>query len=125
MKKFSSLIIKNLEVNGFPQKKVSLPTEKMYEIADAKGHSLNTVLKYLEEECQIQSTIKTEKIIFEKKVESTFEDLQNNPAFMEQAQDMMSKMDPTELQKIQEQIMNMTPEQKEEMLRQAKNMGLF
>ena len=44
---------------------------------------------------------------------------------MQKAQEMMSKMDPAELQKIQDQIANMSDEEKEEMMEKAKGMGLF
>ena len=41
------MIIKNLTANGYPMKKVSLPLEKMYEVADSKGANLNTILDEL------------------------------------------------------------------------------
>lgn len=125
MQEFKKQIIKNLENNGFPDKKVSLPTEKMYEIADEKGLSLNKVLETMKEEDGIQFEISDEKIVFSKIIvnETNFPNL--NPEMMQKAQEMMSKMDPAELQKIQEQIANMSDEEKEEMMEKAKGMGLF
>ena len=125
MQEFKEQIIKNLENNGFPHKKVSLPTEKMYEIADDKGLSLNKVLETMKDEDGIHFEIGDEKIVFSKVVvnETNFPNL--NPEMMQKAQEMMSKMDPAELQKIQDQIANMSDEEKEEMMEKAKGMGLF
>lgn len=122
---FKSQIMKNLEANGFPDKKVSLPTEKMYEIADNKGLSLNKVLEELKAEQSLNYDIGDDKIIFSKVVvdQSNFPNL--NPEMMKKAQEMMSGMDPAELKKMQEQIENMSEEEREEMLKQAKSMGLF
>lgn len=122
---FKQQILRNLEANGFPQKKVSLPTEKMYEIADEKGLSLNKVLEELKEEEQIHFDIGDEKIVFSKVVVDANNFPNMNPDMMKKAQEMMSSMDPAELAKMQDQIANMTEEEKEEMLKQAKNMGLF
>ena len=47
MDEFITQIIKNLEANGFPAKVVSLPTEKMYEIADNKEWTQTKVQKKL------------------------------------------------------------------------------
>ena len=41
-------IMSTLEKNGFPEKRVSLPLEKMYESAHAKGLNFNKVLEFLE-----------------------------------------------------------------------------
>jgi hypothetical protein len=123
---FIQSIIKNLETNGFPQKKVSLPTEKMYEVSDNKGFSFNTVLEKMKEEFKISSEIGDEKIVFAKMVEvdeSNFPNL--NPEMMKKAQEMMSGMDPEEFQKIQDSIENMSDKEKEEMMQKAKGMGLF
>ena len=40
MEEFIEQILKNLTDNGFPTKKVSLPTEKMYEIAGLDSLSI-------------------------------------------------------------------------------------
>jgi len=125
MKEFEKQILKNLEANGYPQKKVSLPTEKMYEIADNKGLSLNKVLESLKEEEGLSFDIGDDKIVFSK-IEVNQENFPNlNPEMMEKAQEMLSQMDPTELQKIQDQIAGMTDKDREEMMEKAKGMGLF
>ena len=43
---------------------------------------------------------------------------------MKQAQDMLSKMSPEEVQNIKSMFENMSEEEKSEMLEQAKNMGM-
>lgn len=127
MQEFIKQIIKNLESNGFPVKKVSLPTLKMYEIADTKGLSLNKVLDQLRDEYKIDVEIGDEKIVFTKLLDTTTaHDFPNiNPDMMSQVQEMLSKMDPAELQRIQEQVANMSEEERQQLMSQAKGMGLF
>ncbi len=114
MKEFAKKVISNLEANGFPMKKVSLPTEKMFEIADEKGFSFNAVLDHLKANHQINAEIGSEKIVFSKEVD-----------MLKQAQEMMANMDPHELKRMQDMIMNMSPEQKEELMKKGKDMGLI
>jgi hypothetical protein len=117
MNEFIAKILEILKTNGFPQKRVSLPTEKMYESADNKGLSFNKVLEELKAQHNIAAEIGAEKIIFSQTVGK--EDM------MKQAQEMMAKMDPEELRKIQEMFTNMTAEQKEEILKKGKDMGIL
>ncbi|MGI4993726.1 hypothetical protein ACRXCV_13895 [Halobacteriovorax sp. GFR7] len=119
MEKFIDQIIKNLSANGFPEKKVSLPTDKMYEVADNKGLSLNKVLEELREKKMIDSEIGPEKIVF------TMKKFENQQDMYAKAQEMMSQMSPEELQKMQEMLQNMSPEQREQMMEQAKKMGMI
>lgn len=122
MKEFTEKIIQTLKTNGFPEKRVSLPTDKMYEAADNKGLSFNDVLAELKSVHQIDSKIGPEKIIFSRVIE---ESPMNQEAMIKEAQEMMAKMDPEELRKIQEMFTNMTPEQKEELLKKGKDLGLI
>lgn len=125
MEQFIEQIKKNLEANGFPAKKVSLPTEKMYEIADDKGLSLNKVLEQLKSDHLIEAEIGTDKIVFSK-AEDMAQGFPNvNPDMMSKVQEMMSQMDPEELKRVQDQVANMSEEDKQNMLKQAKDMGLF
>lgn len=125
MNEFIEKILKTLETNGFPQKRVSLPTEKMYEAADNKGLSFNDVLKELKARHQVDAQIGPEKIIFSQiAVENPFAGM-SQQEMMKEAQEMMSKMDPEELRKIQEMFTNMTPEQKEELMKKGKDLGLL
>ena len=56
-------ILETLHKNGFPEKKVSLPLEKMYEIAHHKGLNFNKVLDFLREK-SVDHEKTTEKLIF-------------------------------------------------------------
>ncbi|HXH73414.1 MAG TPA: hypothetical protein VNJ08_00510 [Bacteriovoracaceae bacterium] len=125
MKEFIEKILQTLKSNGFPEKRVSLPTEKMYEAADNKGFSFNHVLEQLKADHGIEAQIGPEKIVFSKAiVEAPFTGM-NQEEMIRQAQEMMSKMDPEELKKIQEMFTNMSPEQKEEVLKKGKDLGLI
>lgn len=122
MKDFAEKILQTLKTNGFPGKKVSLPTEKMYEVADSKGFSFNSVLEVLKTEHQVSAEIGTEKIIFYQEKPAAAMDPQE---MMRQAQEMMAKMDPEELRRIQEMFTNMSQEEKEEIMKKGKDMGLL
>ncbi len=119
MNEFITKILETLKTNGFPQKRVSLPTEKMYEAADKKGLSFNQVLEQMKTEHKILAEISPEKIIFSQAQTENPQDM------MKQAQEMMAKMNPEELRKIQEMFENMTPEQKEEIMKKGKDMGIL
>ena len=97
MNEFVQKILETLTTNGFPQKKVTLHTEKMYEVADKKGLSFNSVLERLKQDHQVTAEIGPEKITFSRATAA--------PADMlKEAQELMSKMDPQELQKIKEML---------------------
>lgn len=114
------MIIKNLTANGYPMKKVSLPLEKMYEVADNKGANLNVILDELSAEGTAHEK-NGDKIIFfaQRPANMSKEDL------MSQAQEAMGKMTPEEMQKIQDMVANMSPEQQQEMMKKAQEMGLI
>lgn len=123
MKEFTEKVLENLRSNGFPAKRVSLPTDKMFEVADSKGFNFNDVLRSLKEEYGVESKIGPDKIIFS---EAPAEAMPANPEeMMKQAQEMMAKMDPEELRKIQEMFMNMSQEEKEEIMKKGKDLGLL
>ena len=128
MKDFILQIKKNLELNGFPEKKVSLPTEKMYELADNKGLSLNKALEFLKETDNIDYEVGSEKIIFSLKPIDSNQNFNMDgitPDMMKKAQEMMGKMDPAELERMKNQILNMSDEEREKMLEEAKKMGML
>ncbi len=129
MEKFVETLYKNLTLNGFPNKRVSLPTEKMYEVADNKNLSLNKALETLSETYDLVYEIGDDKILFEAEVKSAednlnFSNLDQNEMF-KKAQEFLSKMDPAEVQKMQEQVMNMSESEKEELLRKGKDLGIM
>ncbi|MEX1099057.1 MAG: hypothetical protein WEB87_01445 [Bacteriovoracaceae bacterium] len=125
MQEFIEKIIKNLESNGFPDKRVSLPVEKMYEAADKRDLSFNKVLDQLKTNHCIDSEVGIEKIVFSKSSKTDNLSGAGQEDMMKKAQEMMAQMDPAELEKMQESVMNMSEEEKEEMLKKAKEMGLL
>lgn len=125
MKGFIEKILQTLKSNGFPEKRVSLPTEKMYEVSESKGFSFNQVLEQLKVEHEVSAEIGPDKIVFSRiTLESSIPEM-GQEEMIRQAQEMMSKMDPEELRKLQEMFTNMTPEQKEEILKKGKDLGLI
>lgn len=149
--KFIETIKSNLDRNGFPDKKVSLPLEKLYEAAENKGLSLNDCLLAMENEGIFHEKT-TEKIIFRGPAQNPFNesyvsaeesskaqnssfDMNNvNPDMFKgkskediqkQAQDYMSQMSPDQLKQIQEMYAKMSPEEKQKIMDQARNMGMM
>jgi hypothetical protein len=118
-------ILKNLELNGFPQKSVSLPLEKMYEVADKKGENLNTILEELAAEGTAH-TKTTDKIVFSKQAPASFnpEDFNMDGDMMKKVQEMMSSMKPEDLQKIKDQVSSMSEDEKSDLMNKAKDMGM-
>ncbi len=125
---FQETVMKNLKANGFPEKKVSLPLEKMYEVADSKGVNFNNVLDLLTGNGVIVEKT-SDKIIFSKaqvnvdEMYSKFKDTDSSD-MMSKAQEMMKNMSPEQLAEIQKQFEDMTPEQKEEIMQKGRDMGL-
>jgi hypothetical protein len=128
MENFIKSIMSNLEGSGFPEKKVSLPTEKMFEIADNKGLSLNKVLEEMEQQNGVVSDIGTEKIIFSQSQPDVSADPfsgMDQAQMMEKAQAMMAQMDPAELKKMQEMFLNMSDDEKQDMMKKGKDLGII
>ena len=129
MKEFTEKIHQTLKNNGYPEKRVSLPTDKMFEVAESKGFSFNDVLQSLKAEYSVDSKIGPDKIIFSPAVPQNpdtnpFAGM-NQKDMMKAAQEMMSQMDPEELKKIQEMFTKMSPEEKEEMMKKGKDLGIL
>jgi hypothetical protein len=61
---FIANLISNLNKNGFPEKKVALPLEKLYESAHNKGVNFNKVLAFLAAEKGIDHEKTSTKVIF-------------------------------------------------------------
>lgn len=121
MEEFIANILQTLKSNGFPAKRVSLPTEKMFEAADKRGFSFNKVIEEMNSLHNIDCKIGADKIIFSQKEAAGTSQEQ----MMKDAQEMMSQMDPEELRKLQEMFMNMSPEEKEEIMKKGRDMGLI
>jgi len=76
---FIANLLKNLAQNGFPEKKVALPLEKLYESAHNKNVNLNKVLSFLLEEKNIDHEKTSTKIIFSPSI-SVPDDSAENPS---------------------------------------------
>jgi hypothetical protein len=115
-----NMILNNLEQNGFPDKKVSLPLEKMYEVAEKKSANLNTILEELSNEGTLHEKTNDKIIFSQAKSDSPL-----NEDMMAQAQEMMGNMSEEEIQNIQNMVKGMSPEQQQEMMKKAQDMGII
>ena len=119
MKEFIEKILQTLTSNGFPEKRVSLPTDKMFELADSKGFSFNDVLQNLKVEHDIEAKIGAEKIIFSQAIAE--KPAMNQEDMMKQAQEWMSEMDDSVLNNMKDMFQKMTPAQLEEYIKRLKD----
>lgn len=115
---FVDNVVRNIERHGFPDKRVSLPLERMYEAAHGKGLNFNKVLASLEER-GIYHEKTNDKVIFFQKSE-----LPDMAAQFQAAKEMFEKMTPEERQRLEDLYRNLTPEQMEEIKKQAQSLGL-
>ena len=133
MENFIDSIIKNLEQNGFPDKKVSLPLEKMYEIAEEKGLNFNQVLEKIKSDKGIDSKSEGDRIIFDKVQAPSGLNMDHlNDMFsgmdqgdmMKKAQDAMAAMTPEQMAEMKKMFENMSPEEQQNLMKKGKDMGL-
>lgn len=124
-------ILSTLKKNGYPEKRVSLPLEKMYEVAYEKGLNFNKVLDFLKEKGTLHEKT-AEKIIFypepeENDVEASdsADEIPDMAQMMQKAQEMMKQMSPQQIADLQRMFTNMDDSQKEAIMKQAKDMGMF
>jgi quinolinate synthase len=131
---FIEQILKNLETHGHPEKRVSLPLEKMYEAADNKGLSFNAILKTLKEEHHIDHLLETERVIFFPLAQKDPEAFSLNPddlksmdqdELKKKAQDLMQSMTPEKMAEIQRALAGMGQDEKDDLMRKGKEMGLL
>ncbi|MBF0313841.1 MAG: hypothetical protein HQK52_10525 [Oligoflexia bacterium] len=128
---FVEKIIQTLQANGFPEKKVTLPLEKMYEISESKKLNFNDVLTELAAQ-GINHEKLSDKILFSQ-VEQNNQDIHQKifdrlkgmdpKDMMKNAQSILSSMSPEELQAMQEMYQSMTPSQREELAKRAQEMN--
>lgn len=115
---FLANIAQTIEKNGYPNKRVALPLERMYEVAYEKGLNFNKALTLLEER-GVAHEKTAERVIFFPKVEaSSFKDM------MAEAQRVVGAMSPEEREQLMKMYQNMTPEQQAEIVKKAQEMGL-
>jgi len=117
MKEFIELVLKNLKSNGFPDKKVSFPMEKMYELADDRGLSFNKVREELATNNAIITEIDDEKIVFSQEKSSSLGDM------AEKMKSMFGNIDLGSMGDIMKQVQNMSPEQRSQIMGMYQNMS--
>lgn len=131
MEDFIALLMRNLEKNGFPQKRVAFDLEGLYERAEDQRLSLNKVLDELKTR-GVEHLKKGDKIIFNAArptAEQPIPELSGlGPDFLERAQEMMAGMSEEELAStramVQERLGSMSPTEREDLFSQLKGMGL-
>ncbi len=150
---FVQSVIDNIKKNGFPEKRVAFPLEKMYEIAYEKGFNFNKVLATLKE-IKIDHKKTEEKIIFfpeNEELKKTAPKPAENPrpanpmdAFanmgdlnpdmfknmnmtdmMSAASSMMKNMKPDQINAMKDMYENLSEEEKKEIMDKAKGLGIF
>jgi hypothetical protein len=134
---FIDRLIAQLTKNGYPERRVAFPIERMYESADKQGLSFNKVLEVLEER-GIAHEKTPEKVIFAPaEAEPPAPTSGAFPAFdpallagmsqeqlMAAAQAAMQQMGPDQLAALRGMVEGMTPEQQAEMVEQIRKLGL-
>ena len=127
MEDFIALVMKNLEKNSFPQKRVSFDLELLYETAENKRLSLNNVLDEMKRR-GVHHMKRGDKIIFFSAPQAE-QGSPLSPELFAQAQEMMQNMSPEERAatqaQAQEMMQNMSPEERAQLLEQAKKMGMI
>jgi hypothetical protein len=138
LEQFVQTVIDNLHKNGFPEHRVAFPLDRMYERADAKGLSFNKVLDALAA-LGIAHDKTTEKVIFRSTAHEAagapagpfagldLAGLQDLPADQRMAAAVraMQQLSPDQMQAVRGMLENMTEAQREELLEQAKKLGMF
>jgi len=134
---FVDRVVQQLAKNGYPERRVSFPIERMYESAYAKGVNFNTVLDALAD-LGIAHEKTPEKVIFmPREAAPSLPDMSAFAGFdpsalaglsKEQlfaaAQAAMQQMGPEQLAAMRAMLEGMTPEQQAAMVEQARKLGL-
>jgi len=132
---FVDQVLTQLRKNGYPERRVAFPLERMYESASAKGLSFNRVLELLGER-GVGHEKTTEKVIFAPASvpapaspdiagfdPALFAGMSQEQLFSA-AQAAMQQMGPERLAALRAMVEGMTPEQQAAMLEQARKLGL-
>jgi hypothetical protein len=127
-------IMQTLKKHGFPDKKVALPLERMYEIAHRDGLNFNKVLAELKG-MGVGHEKTTEKIIFFKRDgsaalgdhgdRSTPWDLSslNMEQLRQQSESMMKTLSPDQLNDLQKMLQSLTPEERQHLEHLARSLA--
>ncbi len=130
-------IVRNLQKNGFPDSRVSLPKNALEFFVKKHDYELEDVL-YEMQQNEVHSKIEEARIIFSADVFSDsqkeeipegfdFSALKNMDLskLKEKAESMMSQMSPEERRRYEDMYAKMSPEERQKIFEQAKSMGLF
>jgi hypothetical protein len=134
---FVDRVVEQLAKNGFPERRVAFPIERMYESADAKGLSFNKVLEVLAER-GVAHEKTPEKVIFAPAApapsypgsgafpgfDPAMLDGMSKEELIAAAQAAMQQLGPDQLAAMRAMVEGMTPEEQAAMLDQARKLGL-
>jgi hypothetical protein len=123
---FVDNLVRVLEKNGFPQKRVALPLERLYEAAYEKQLNFNKALEILLSRGIDHEKTPQKIIFFPKEPAAAIETdgAKDLNSMMAQAMEMLNKLSPEQRSELEKMVMNMSDEEKAEMLRKAQDMGL-
>lgn len=130
---FVERVVLQLQKNGYPERRVSFPIEKLYESAYAKGLSFNRVLAILAER-GVAHEKTPEKIIFSADegqppdplagLEASVLAGMSQEQLYAAAEAAISKMSPERVAALRAMVEGMTPEQQAAMVEQARKLGI-
>lgn len=123
---FLANLMKILEKSGFPDKRVALPLEKLYEAAYQKQLNLNKALDILQARGISHEKTSQKIIFFRQSMDHPFSHTEtpNMAGMMAQAQEMMRQLTPEQRKDLEEKVLNMNEEERSQILKMAKEMGL-
>ncbi len=132
--KFIQDIKNTLSKNGYPNNKVALSMEKMYEIASNKGLNFNKIREKLKS-MSIDTQLTDEKILFfPQKPATSFPGLEDidleslkgmdKTQLTQKLTEIVKNMSPDQLSALQNIYQNLNEDQKADILRKSQEMGL-
>lgn len=133
---FVRTIQRNLEKNGYPERSVAFPLEKMYESASQRGFSFNKVRDILKEQGIVTELTENRVIFSPAGAETPGFDMQSMAEAAQQIlqnmsldertrlEEMMRTMDPGQMQQVQQQWEAMPEEDKQRLIEHMKRSGL-
>lgn len=116
-------ILSSIRKNGYPQKKVSLPFQPIFQACKSQGTSLSKVLTQLESQ-DVMNEMRDDRIIFfdrnfvQQKPDQDPNEIPEE--LLKEASERLKNMDPAEVERMKQKVMEMSPEERENMLKQAK-----
>jgi hypothetical protein len=125
MNKVEESILNSIKKNGYPEKKVNLPFQAIFNACKKNDVKLSDVLNSLKEQ-GVMSDIGNEKILFYSDVKASDSDQGfdfTDSTMFKAAMEKMKGMDPNELDALKQKVMDMSPEERADLMEQAK--GFF